>query len=57
MFSTAPSVYIAHHLNAAVSGLELEKLGFKKQDKQAIMILLHEFSDKPLFSEQPEKPG
>lgn len=56
MFSTGPSVNIAHHLSAALSQLELEKPGFKKQDKQAIMMLLHEFSDKPLFSAQPEKP-
>lgn len=56
MFSTGPSVNIAHHLSAAVSQLELEKPGFKKQDKQAVMMLLHEFSDKPLFSAQPEKP-
>lgn len=57
MFSTAPSVNIAHHLGAAVSRLELEKPGFKKQDEQAIMMLWQEFSDKALFSAQPEKPG
>lgn len=48
--------YMAHHLSAAGPGLELEKPGFKKQDKQAVMMLLLEFSDKPLFSAQPEKP-
>lgn len=57
MFSTVPLVYIAHHLSAAISRLELEKPGFKNQDKQAIVMLLHEFSDKLLFSAQPEKPG
>lgn len=57
MFSTGPSVYTAHHLGAAVSWLELEKPGFKKQDRQAVMMFLHEFSDKPLFSAQPEKLG